>query len=68
MEFSYLPSYANNYPFVTCYKSDPSKEVWEFYGVADTMNEVQNDIETLRDLNAEYLIIMNVSNYERGKK
>lgn len=68
MEFSHLPSYTNNYPFIICYKSDPSKEVWEFYGVADTMNEVQNGIKTLRDLNAEYLIIMNISNYEKGKK
>ena len=67
MEFN-LPSYTNDYPFVTCYKSDSSQEVWELYGVADTMNEVQHDIETLRDLNAEYLIIMNISKYERGKK
>ena len=67
MEFN-LPSYANDYPFVTCYKSNPSQEVWELYGVADTMNEVQHDIETLRDLNAEYLIIMNINNYERKYK
>ena len=67
MEFN-LPSFTKYYPFVTCYKSNPSQEVWKFYGVADTINEVQHDIETLRDLNDEYLIIMNISNYERGNK
>lgn len=67
MEFN-LPSYANNYPFVVCYKENPSQDVWEYYSVADTMNEAQHDIETLRGLNAEYLIIMNISRYERRNK
>ena len=67
MEFEYIPNFANNYNFVTCYK-EKDADIWKFYSVADTMNEAQIDIKFLRKSNYDFLVIINVSNYERGNR
>lgn len=68
MEFNYIPSGANNYNFVICYKNSPDENAWRFYDVADTMNEAQNHVNSLKRFGAETLVIINISNYERGKR
>lgn len=62
-----IPSFTNDYNFVICYKENPSQDTWEYYSVADTMNEAQIDIDFLRQNYSDYLVIINISKYERGE-
>lgn len=61
-----IPTFANNYNFVICYKENFS-DIWEYYSVADTMNEAQIDIDFLRQNYSDYLVIINISKYEKGE-
>jgi hypothetical protein len=62
-----IPSFANDYNFVICYKEDSSQDTWEYYSVADTMNEAQIDINFLRQNYSDYLVIINIGKYEKGE-
>lgn len=61
-----IPTFANNYNFVICYKEKFS-DTWEYYSVTNTMNEAQNDINFLRQNYSDYLVIINIGNYEKGE-
>ena len=65
MEFN-IPSFANDYSFIVCYKEKPTDKVWEYYSVMNTMNEAQDDIKYLRRKKYDFLLIINVSHYEKA--
>jgi len=63
MEFN-IPSFANDYNFIICYKENPNQDTWEYYSVADNMNHAQSDCRCLKRRGYKYLVIINISHYE----
>lgn len=58
MEVKYLPSFANDFPYIVVWDKEKNGE-YSLYSVCDSMSEAEADAETVRDLGFKFLIIFN---------
>jgi len=58
MEIKYLPSFANDFPYIVVWDKENNGE-YSLYSVCDSLSEAEADAETVRDLGFKFLIIFN---------
>lgn len=61
MDFKGIPSYANDYEFIVCYKGElDDPDTYYFYSISDNAHMAEKDCEEIRNSGLEPIIIHNV--------